>query len=113
MPSRILRRSVPSLRGRLGVLVLAVAVPTLVLVAVLTKRAYDHERAAVSRHLANTTRAIAVLIERKFESAEALLRGLGILQSLERGDLTEFERRVRNTRLDANEWIMLIEPTGR
>lgn len=101
-----------SLRGRLALLVLLVAAPAFILVAALTKRAYDQERTAVSRHLVTATRAVALLVERKFDSAEALLRGLASARSLEQGDLAAFEERVRATPVAADEWIVLIDPAG-
>ena len=104
--------SLGSLRGRLSLLVLMVAVPGLALVAGLTKHAYDQERAAMSRHLTNTTRAVAILAERKFEAAEGLLRGLASLGALQQGDLAGFEAKVRDAVDNRREWIVVSSPEG-
>lgn len=102
----------PSLRRRLALLVLIFAVPAVGLVAFLAKRSYDQERASTGRHLLVATRAVAVLAERKFESAEALLHGLAALPALQEGNLVGFEQSVRATGLANDEWIVLIRPDG-
>ena len=63
MPHRLPARLFPSIRRRLLFLVLVVAVPAAVLVAALTKRAYDSQREEVARHLVVAARAVALLAE--------------------------------------------------
>ena len=102
----------PSLRWRLALLVLIFALPAMGLVGVLAKRGYDQERASTGRHLVIATRAVAVLVERKFESAEALLQGLAALPALREGNLVDFEHSIRAAPLATDEWIVLIRPDG-
>ncbi|MEY4940663.1 MAG: hypothetical protein RIQ93_2398, partial [Verrucomicrobiota bacterium] len=102
-----------SIRGRLALLVLAITVPAAVLVAILTARAYDDERAAVASHLLVTTRALAALVESKFDASHALLRGLASLPALERDDIVSFERRVRAAVPAGDQWVVLLDSSGR
>lgn len=101
-----------SVAGRLALLVLAVAVPGAVLVGLLTKRAYDAERAAVAKHLMTSTRAVATLAERKFDAGEALVRGLASYPALHAGDLPAFETRARQVLENPDDWIVLIDANG-
>lgn len=103
---------VRSIRGRLALLVLAITVPAAVLVAVLTRQAYENELAAVARHLLVTTRTLATLVERKFDASEALLRSLESLPALEHDDIPSFEARVRATVPGRNQWVVLLDATG-
>ncbi len=101
-----------SIRGRLALLVLAVAVPGAVLVGLLTKRAYDGAREAVTEHLVTSTRAVALLTERKFDAGEALIRGLATYPALHAGDLAAFEVRARQVLRDPDEWLVLLDEHG-
>jgi PAS domain S-box-containing protein len=63
-----------TIRGRLVLLVLAVAVPLLGLAALAVWAAYDSERDRAEERLEGRARAMAVLVDREIGRAEALLR---------------------------------------
>lgn len=102
-----------SLRGRLALLVIATTVPGILLVWLLIREAYQGERAVVGQHLLATARAVSVLIDSRLGKSEALLAGLATAQSLDRGDVTAFEERVRTALRGLEGTIVLADPDGR
>jgi two-component sensor histidine kinase len=89
------RRSTPTLRGRLLLLVAAVALPLLTLAALAVWRAYDGERTHFGEQLTTQARVMAFSIDREFDRAEALLRLLATAPTLRRGELAAFETQMR------------------
>src|SRR3982751_2397032 len=89
------RRTPPTLRGRLLQLVAAVALPLLLLAALAVWRAYDGERARIGERLTAQVRSMAFSLDREFDRVEALLRLLATAPALRRGDLAAFEPQMR------------------
>ncbi len=110
---RVLNFFRASVRGRLALLVIATTVPGILLVGLLIRQAYQDERAVVGQHLLATARAVSVLIDLRLGKSEALLAGLATAQSLDRGDLTFFEERVRTASRGLEGTIVLADPDGR
>lgn len=95
IPEAVSRRSTATLRGRLLLLVAAVALPLLALAALAVWRAYDGERIRIGDRLTAEARAMAFSIDREFDRAEALLHTLATAPTLAAGDLTGFEAQMR------------------
>ncbi|MCB4824446.1 sensor histidine kinase [Roseicella aerolata] len=94
-PTTVFPRSTPTLRGRLLLLVAAVALPLLTLAALAVWQAYDGERTHIGEQLTTQARVMAFSIDREFDRAEALLRLLGTAPTLRDGDFTAFEAQMR------------------
>ena len=101
-----------SLRGRLAFLVMAITLPAVALVLLLTLQAYRQERARVGEHLVATVRALSALVDHEIGTSEALLTGLAASRDLDTGDFEAFDVRARAT-VDPNErWIVLADLDG-
>lgn len=107
---QFLRRSI---RGRLAVLVIAIAAPALALVVLLVFQAYRNERNAVRQHLIGTARAVAALVDRQIGESEALLKGLGSSRALAAGDLAAFHEQAASVVTGTDQWIVLTDSSGR
>jgi PAS domain S-box-containing protein len=73
-----------TIRGRLALLVLAVALPFLGLAAFAVWAAFDSERERAEERLEGRARAMAVLVDREIGRAEALLRTAARSEAFER-----------------------------
>lgn len=100
-----------SVRGRLVCLVLAVAVPALLLVGTLVAQAYRNERAAVTEHLLATSRVLSSLVDHEIGESEALLKGLATSRDLEARNFAAFDSRAR-TLMTGDRWIVLTDVSG-
>lgn len=99
------------MRARLRWLVAGLTASAILLVAVLTAQAYFNERAAISRHLLGTARAVSSLVDRQVGETEALLKGLALAAPLQRDDFAAFDGLARAT-VPSHSWIVLTDPDG-
>ncbi|TCZ61379.1 sensor histidine kinase [Roseicella aquatilis] len=95
LPFSAFRGAPRTLRGRLLLLVAAVALPLLLLAALAVWRAYDGERARIGDSMTSQARAMAYSLDREFDRAEALLHLLATAPALRQGDLRSFEEEMR------------------
>ncbi|MEO5961287.1 MAG: cache domain-containing protein [Opitutaceae bacterium] len=101
-----------SVRGRLILLVAAIAVPAMLLVAVLVARAYRNERQTVAEQLLGTARAVSLLVDQHIAETEALLKGLALSRSLEERDFVVFDQKARTLVDGKDRWIVLTDLEG-
>jgi hypothetical protein len=101
-----------SFRGLLLAIVLILTIPPLVVEAVLLYRYAEGERARAEAALEESAKGAANLIDSKFKSAENVLRVLAASPLLTAGDLTSFERLLRDLSRDLGHPLVLIEPDG-
>ncbi len=101
-----------SIRARLLLLVLGVAVPALTLVGAAVYSAFQSERRIVELHLRETTRALALAVDRELGKAEAALRVLSHSHYLAAGDLAAFHQQARAALGEADQWIVLTDASG-
>jgi signal transduction histidine kinase/ActR/RegA family two-component response regulator len=108
MPSRLTRAVAPSLKGRLSLLLIAVLCLGAALAGWLIWQGYRNERQAMERHLGDTARSLATLMETELGKREALLRGLSVSSHLATGNLNAFDQQARQTVVEPGEWIVLV-----
>ena len=102
-----------SLRQVLLGLVLALALPAILVAAGGLYSGYRAEQQATDLRLQESTRALAASLEREIEKAEAALRILALSPSIRSGDFAAFHRQARDAGLANPSWVALIEPGGR
>jgi PAS domain S-box-containing protein len=83
-------RRAPSLSGRLLALVLLLAATLLALGGIFVWQAHDAARSRAADAMLGTTRAMAMLVDREFARAEALLQGLAAHPGIAAGDRGAF-----------------------
>lgn len=101
-----------SVRRRLVSLVLAIAIPAMLLVGLLVWKTYRNERASVGRQLMATVRAFAMIVDREVTEKEWLLRGLASTRWLATGDTQAFDRNARLLDLRTGAWLVLLDMEG-
>jgi PAS domain S-box-containing protein len=106
-----------SVRGRLTLLIVAITVPAVLLVGLLTVQAYRNERESVAGHLVATARALATLVDQQLMEYETMLKGLATSLPIERDDIMGFDTRARSllqaSGAGENEcWISLYDARG-
>src|SRR5688500_17841185 len=104
-----------SLRLHLIVLVLLAIVPVLVFCAGLMVMQARSERAAVQKGLTETTRALAVALDREVEGWTATLEALALSRNLQERSLSRFHAEATRLLSARPGWlaILLIDPEGR
>ncbi|QYM79088.1 PAS domain S-box protein [Horticoccus luteus] len=100
------------MRNRLRWLVAGITATALLLVGVLTAQAYFNQRTAAGRHLVGTARALSSLVDRQLGETEALLKGLAISGTLQRGDFAAFDTQARSLAPDRDRWIVVTDAAG-
>lgn len=93
-------------------LVGVIAVPAFVLVVALILQAYQNQRAAVAKELANTTRAVASVVDGEIEECVALLNTLASTQSLAMQDWVSLDTVARRAIPEEGRWFVLVDETG-
>src|ERR671926_909131 len=101
-----------SIRARLLLLVLGLAVPALTLIAAAVYSAVQSERRTVELHLRETTRALALAVDRELGKGETALRVLSHSHYLASGDLAAFHQQARAALGEADQWIVLTDASG-
>jgi PAS domain S-box-containing protein len=102
-----------SLRQVLWLLVLALALPAVLLAAGGLHSVYQAEQRATDLRLQETTRALTLSLDREIEKSEIGLRILALSPHLRNGDFAAFHRQALEARLADPSWIALFEPGGR
>ena len=105
----------PSLRAYLIALVILAVVPVLVFSAGLVMVQARNERAAVDHRLRETTRALAVAMDREVDGWITTLQALAISRNFEEGALPRFHEQATRLLPTRRGWlaIVLIDGTGR
>jgi PAS domain S-box-containing protein len=98
-----------SLRVRLLLLMLAVLVPTAASFAWLVRVTYHRETASGQERLRETTRALALLVDREISKRAAIARTLGALQSIADGDFERFHATARLATQGTGDWVVLVD----
>jgi signal transduction histidine kinase len=101
------------LRSYLSVLVLAGAIPLIILTAIVTVNLVGQQRMAVDRGLSETVTALAAVVENELEASIKSLETLATSKELDRDDLSRFWEQARRVR-DLHQWstIGLIDRNG-
>ena len=100
-------------RTRFLLLVLSVLVPSFIAAALAVAYVYRDAQQAQNRSMAETARAMALLVDNELEKKEELLRALAGAPSLERGDLVEFYQHARRAAPPPESVIVLFDLDGR
>ena len=107
-----------SLRLRLILLALAVFLPAFVAALWVVSRTYDSERASLERGLRETTRALALAIDKELGKRETVARILAdsplldAAPNLSEGDLRRFYEQARRATESVGGWVVLSTPQG-
>ncbi|MBZ6075799.1 sensor histidine kinase [Microvirga puerhi] len=102
-----------SVRQLLWGLVLALAIPTVLVTSAGIYSVYRAEREATDLRLRETTRALALSLDLEIEKAEAALRILAVSPHIESENFAAFHDQLVRTPLPNAIWIALFEPNGR
>lgn len=94
-------------------LVLSVLVPSFIAAALAVAYVYRDAQEAQNRSLAETARAMALLIDNELETKETLLYALAGAPSLERGDLPEFYEHARRAASPPGSAVVLFDLAGK
>ena len=102
-----------SIRARLLLLMLSVLLPAGIAGVWVVAQAYVNERALLERNLRDSTRALAMVVDRELASRVAIASVLSGSQALDRGaelsedDLDAFEREARRVMAPYAGWVVL------
>jgi signal transduction histidine kinase/CheY-like chemotaxis protein len=100
-------------RTRFLLLVLSILVPSFIAAALAVTYVYHDAQEAQNRSMAETARAMALLIDNELETEETLLQALARAPSLERGDLPEFYEHARRAAPPPESAVILFGLDGR
>lgn len=101
-----------SVRGRLVLLVVAIAAPVGVLATFLILQSYASERAAVAPRLLSTARAICAVVDGEIDEGNAILTGLVATGAIRRDDFKGLEATARRALADDERWFVLRDADG-
>lgn len=101
--------------GRLLLLTAALVLPATLIAASFVFVVHRSERLDMEVRLADTSRALSLVVDRQLGQSEALLRGLATSEDLLRGDFAAFHRQAERALVneDQRRWIVLIDADGR
>lgn len=102
-------RHSPTIRRRLGLLVILCAVPALLVAGALYWQNYNLQRQALSQQTLESARNIARLVDARFGAVEAVLQSLAVLPSLRNGKLDDFL--VESSYTSPPEWLSALAVT--
>jgi signal transduction histidine kinase len=102
-----------SIRGRLFLLVAALAVPTLAIISALSWEAYRSQQRAVRSELANTARAVASLVDAELDRSLAMLQTLAGARSLRDEDWGTLDSTARRVIQTDRRWLVVVDLDGR
>ena len=108
MPRRL------TLRSHFALLVAVTLIPVLILAITVVFLVQRERRGSVERGLQETAQALAVAIDREFESSVTALNSLRTAPSLDVPDLRAFYEQARRTRDVNRRWltVYLVEVSG-
>lgn len=101
-----------SIRTRLVWLVLAVLAPTVFFAAYLAYSVYQSQWARVSQSMQETSRAVALAVDRDLARHEAIVATMAISPGLLRGNLRTFHERAREALAARNTSVTVFDPDG-
>lgn len=101
-----------TIRGRLTLLAVTVALPAVILAVLLAINAYEDQRAVIARQLVETSRALSLALDRQLGQAEATLQALATSPDLESGNLKRFYQQARAAVPAGGQWIILSDSSG-
>ena len=101
-----------SIRSRLIWLVFAVLAPTLVFGLVATYTVYDSQWKRISRSMQETTRAVALAVDRDLRRYEAIVSTVASRPSLVRGDLLTFYQDAQEILQPFDAGVIVFDPDG-
>src|SRR4051812_17529525 len=96
-----------ALRGRLIMLACAILVPALAATALLLVNAYQHERSALERQIAEQASALRLVVARQIGQERVLLHALAGSRYLARGDMEAFDNFARRAIADPDTWVVV------
>ena len=102
-----------TIRARLVLLVGAVVLPALALAGLLIYEAQRNERLIVERRLAETSRALSLVVDRQIGQAEAVVTALSTSIALARRDFATFYRQANTSSPGDDVWIALARTSDR
>ncbi|THC44232.1 response regulator [Massilia sp. Mn16-1_5] len=100
-------------RTRFLLLVLSILVPSFIAATLAVVYVYRDAQQAQNRSMAETARAMALLVDNELETRQTLLRALAGAPSLERGDLPEFYEHAQRAAPPPASVVVLFDPDGR
>ncbi len=98
-----------SVRTRLILLVLCVALPCAAAMAWAVSATYQRERTAFDQNLRETTRALALAVGRELGAAEAVGRTLAVSPDLAGGNLQSFYTQAQRVTEPGGGWVVLLD----
>ncbi|MDB5820169.1 MAG: hypothetical protein JWQ11_3809, partial [Rhizobacter sp.] len=101
-----------SIRSRLMLLVTAILLPVFAVALAGVLYIYKEERASVDGSMRETTRALALVVDREIARREAILQTLAASPDLDRGDLIAFFQLARSVAPSPEATIVLSDPNG-
>ena len=94
-------------------LLAVVAVPAGFLAAGLIFNSYRNERSAMERHLTESVRALALLLDAELRERKVIVQGLAVSTALMEGNLEAFRTRALRMVTRPEEWVVLADEAGR
>jgi signal transduction histidine kinase/CheY-like chemotaxis protein len=101
------------IRHRLLLLVLAVLVPAFFATALGINYVYGEQQRSYRKSMQETTRALALVLDKEIARREAILRALATSPSLDKGDLRSFYVQARQIAPGVDTSIVLYDNDGR
>lgn len=98
-----------TLRVRLLLLVLAVLIPTAGLFVWIVAATYLRETESAQQRLRETTRALALVVDRELDQRAAIARTLASSSAIAQGDLQRFYNEAKAASLDTGNWVVLVD----
>jgi signal transduction histidine kinase len=102
-----------SVRGRLLLLIAALAVPTLAILSWLSWESYHAQRDAVRAELGNTARAVASVVDAELDRSLAMLQTLAATHAMQQRDWARLDETARRILPDSNRWLVIVDLQGR
>jgi two-component sensor histidine kinase/PAS domain-containing protein len=109
----LLARSRTSLRRALWGLVLALALPAMIVAGAGFYSVYQADRQAMDQRVQEIVRAMTLSLDREIEKTEVALRILASSPHIRSGDFAAFYRQAQEASLAEPAWIALFETNGR
>lgn len=101
-----------SLRRRLLLLAFSLLIPAVIACGIAVAVALHYERQRSEVNLLQTSKALAVSLDRELDAVVRRLEALATSPSLQQGDLRAFARQARQAVSDEGMWIVLNAPDG-
>ncbi len=102
-----------SIRGRLLLLTLGLLVPGLLAGGLLSYDVFLQTRRSQEQQLAETARALTLVVDREFALASTVGRVLATSSAIAAGDFDQFADRARRAIVRPGMWVTIADPDGR